>query len=118
MWIGSEDGTEGATEAFGRLGAKLSSLKGRHFYGLLQNGEYRAAVARSEDDDPLTLELESGVIPGGDYLRTRLVDWERVEQIGEAFKAMAAGIVPDASRPEVEFYRRERELLLFLPIKG
>lgn len=56
MYLVAEGGPAGAKDAFNQLEGKLSSLRGRKFYGTFQpeTGEYRACVA-----------LESGEIPSG-----------------------------------------------------
>jgi hypothetical protein len=52
-------------------------------------------------DDPAALGLESGRLPGGRYLRTRLR--------GEPRQL-------DESSPSIEFYRRHDEIDLLLPV--
>ncbi len=53
MCVRAEDGPQGARGAFRRLEAKLSSLRGRKFYGTYHAGEYHACVVLQPGDDPL-----------------------------------------------------------------
>jgi hypothetical protein len=60
MYVAGDTGTpiaEQAPKAFKELEAKLSSLKGRKFYGVILGDEYRACVAMNLEDDPLSLPL-------------------------------------------------------------
>lgn len=122
MYIVAEGGPAGARDAFNKLEGKLSSLRGRKFYGTFQpeTGEYRACVALESDDDPQGMGLATGVIPGGLYLREKMKDWmSRTDEIGKTFVAMAEReqIRVDSHRPSVEFYRSQDELILLLPIR-
>jgi len=117
MYVKAEDGSIHAEQAFHALEAALPSLRGRRFYGIYLNGEYRACVARLPNDDPESLGLSTWTIPGGDYFREKVVDWrQKLPEIGEAFAAMAEKVSADLSRPSLEYYRNQSELHLYLPI--
>lgn len=121
MYIKSESGVTGAKETFDALESKLTSLRGRKFYGTYEprTGEYRACVTLQSDDEPSRLGLPTWTIPGGVYLREKMKDWaSRVPDIGKTFAMMAepASHRLDESRPSVEFYRSESELILLLPV--
>ena len=117
MYVVSPNGTEGAAEAFDRLEARLPSLKGRKFYGTMLNGEYRACVALEPQDRPAAMGLGTWTIPGGAYVRRKLPDWpEHVAEIGQIFGTLAAEHPRDPARPNVEFYRSQKELLLFMAV--
>ena len=123
MYLRSEGGVTGAKETFGILERKLTSLRGRKFYGTYDpgTGEYRACVAVQSGDDPSRLGLQTWSIPGGLYLREKMSDWTtRVQDIGKTFARMAeqSGNRVDESRPSVEFYRSESELILLLPVRA
>jgi hypothetical protein len=120
MYVESDSGLAGASAAFGRLEARLPSLKGRKFYGTFQppSGPYRACVAIEPGDDASALGLPTWTIPGGAYRRRKLVNWtDRIPEIGDTFRQMSEQWERDPSRPSVEFYRSQKELLLFLPVK-
>jgi len=120
MYVESSTGLAGASEAFDRLEARFPSLKGRKFYGTFEppGGPYRACTAIEPGDDAPALGLEMWVIPGGTYTRRKLLNWQtRIPEIGETFESMAKEGERDSSRPSIEFYMSEKELVLFLPVK-
>lgn len=121
MYVRAENGLHGVQAAFAALEAKFSSLRGRRFYGTYapRTDEYRACVALKSGDDPRQLGLETWTIPGGLYVGEKMRDWEnRIADIGKTFIAMTEreGDRVDSSRPSIEFYRSESELVLLLPI--
>ena len=119
MYVVAIGGLQGINEAWDKLETPLPSLKGRKFYGTYLNGEYRACVALRDDDDPAALGFETWIVPGGTYARRKIEDWpERTFEIGKTFAAMAAEYPVDPTRPNIEFYRSQKELILFLPIKS
>ena len=120
MYVESAAGLAGAAEAFRQLEARLPGLKGRKFYGTFQppDGPYRACVASASGDDATSLGLTTWTIPGGKYSRSKLANWEDdLPEIGRSFQRMARECERDPSRPSVEFYRSQKELVLLLPIR-
>jgi hypothetical protein len=114
---------KGPSAAFDLLESRLPSLKGRKFYGTFQfkpdGEEYYACVARVDSDDPGKMQLETGVIPGGWYARSRLMDWEKnLSKLPSLFEEMARTLDGDPERPSLEFYRSQAELQLFLPVRS
>lgn len=119
MYVESASGLAGAADAFDRLEARFPSLKGRKFYGTFQPpaGPYRACVAIQPGDEPSALGLPTWTIPGGKYRRGKVANWEQnMPEIGKTFQRMADAHARDASRPSIEFYRSQKELVLFLPV--
>jgi hypothetical protein len=122
MYVESTNGPEGGPDAFNKLESRLPSLKGRKFYGTFQypDGPYRACIALGDSDDSKALGLDTWVIPGGKYARRKLEDWaKRAWEIPQLFTALSEeyrGRV-DSSRPSIEFYKSQKELLVFLPLK-
>ena len=115
--------TEDEPNAIGRAWERLEAttgLRGRKFFGAFYpaTGEYRACVQAQEGDDPAALGLESGRLPGGRYLRTRLHGEppQVYERIGPTFEALVQTTRPDESRPSIEHYRRRDEIDLLLPV--
>jgi len=113
----------GPAEAMHRLESKLPSLKGRRFYGtfrlLLQGEEYFACVEKVVGEDPASLDLSAGTIPGGPYVRRKVKGWERIiaeGKLGSIFEEMANYYHVDRSRPSIEFYRSMSELHLLVPV--
>ena len=114
---------KGPSAAFNLLESKLLTLKGRKFYGTFQptpdGEEYYACVVRIDSDDPERMQLETGVIPGGWYVRSKLSDWEKkIAQLPSLFEEMARTHDVDPKRPSLEFYRSQAELQLFLPVRS
>lgn len=112
---------KGPSAAFDLLESKLPTMKGRKFYGTFEmkpeGEEYYACVARVESDDPEKMQLETGLIPGGWYARSKLADWEKnLSKLPTLFEEMARSNDVDPQRPSIEFYRSQAELQLFLPI--
>jgi hypothetical protein len=65
------------------------------------------------------MELETGVIGGGWYVRSKLIDWEKnLSKLPTLFDEMASTNDVDRTRPSLEFYRSQAEMHLFLPVKG
>lgn len=94
-------------------------VRGRKAYGYWDPAarEYRACYAVKEEDDPAADGLARGVIPGGPYRRGRLEGEDVYAKIGAAFDELAQDASVDESRPWFEFYRREGEVDIFIPIK-
>jgi len=114
---------KGPKAAFDLLESKLPTLKGRKFYGTFQftpDGEdYYACVVRIDTDDPEKMKLETGVVPGGWYARSNLLDWEKnLSKLPSLFEEMARTHDVDPERPSLEFYRSQAEMHLFLPVRS
>ena len=119
VYVESATGTAGAATAFDQLENRLQSLKRRKFYGTFQRplGPYRACTAVEADENAAMVGLKTWVIPGGKYRRRKLMNWQAdVARIGEAFESMAKDGASDLSRPSIEFYRSQKEVVLFLPV--
>jgi len=109
---------EQAPDAFQRLEAKLASLKGRKFYGLVVGGEYRACIAIAGDEDAATLPHPTWTVPGGRYARDKIAAWEaHRDQIGPAMEALRRRPDFDPTRPCIEYYKSQRELRLLVPVR-
>ena len=120
MYVESDRGLAGASEAFDRLEARFASLRGRKFYGTFQppDGPYRACVVVEPGDDATALGLPTWTIPGGRFSRRKLMNWaDNMPEIGKSFRRMSEESEHDARRPSIEFYRSQKELVLFLPVK-
>jgi hypothetical protein len=114
----------GPAAAMALVESKLTTLKGRRFYGVFRptpgGEEYFACVARTTEADPVKMGLETGEIPGGWYARRKIRDWEKdITQLAVQFQDMirVLGETVDPSRPEIEFYRSQAEMLVFVPVR-
>ena len=119
MFLRTEDEPAAMEHGWERLEA-AAGLRGRKFFGAFYpaTGEYRVCVQVQEGDDPDALGLESGRLPGGRYLRTRLHGEppQVYERIAPTFAALVKMTRPDETRPSIEFYRRRDEIDLLLPV--
>lgn len=116
----STEGVRNSASAFSKLEAALPNLKGRKFYGVLSGnsdtGIYRACVVSKPSEN--IGGLEKWIIPGGKYIRAKIKDWEKhVDLIAPAFSDMTRRYKIDNSRPSIEYYRSQKELLLLFPVK-
>jgi hypothetical protein len=120
LFISVPDEVEQIGQAFERLEG-LVGLRGRKFFGAFypSTKEYRACV-QLEDDDADALGLETGTLPGGRYLRTRLRGEPPAvyDRIAPTFEELARAANADDTRPSIEFYRRHDEIDLLLPLAG
>lgn len=107
-----------APSAFNRLEESLSSLRGRRFFGVALDGEYRACVAVDGRDDVESLPHPPYTIPGGRYIHRRLKNWgEKVELIGQTVEQLMSRSDYDPSRPVVEAYRSHTDLVVRVPVR-
>ena len=91
------DGLEHIRRAWDELEAVVP-LRGRHFYGAFDPAanDYRACVEVGEEDEIIP-SLESGLLPGGRYLRARLRGMPPAvyERIGPTFDELTKAAEPD-----------------------
>ncbi len=119
-----------APKVMSQLEASLPSIRGRKFYGVVHDGEYRACVAirpeidttdETTDDttgDTTSLPHPRFTVPGGRYVHRRLPDWDnKTEIIGRVVDELAARPDYDSSRPVIEFYRSHTELVIRVPVR-
>jgi hypothetical protein len=122
LYIKSTNGLAGSQEAFNKLGSCLPTSSGRKFYGTFYypDSPYRACATIKNRDDPKTWELGEWTVPGGNYAYRKLENWtNHTWEIPEIFASLSKeyqGNV-DSKRPCIEFYKDQKELLLFLPIR-
>jgi hypothetical protein len=112
---------EDVKDAFNSLEQKLSSKNGRQFLGAINvsntNIEYKACLVQKAKNEHVTLGFDSYVIPGGKYITNKLVNWTKnTHLIKEMFEEMGYKFRFDANRPQLEYYKSNRELILMLPI--
>jgi hypothetical protein len=108
-------------EAWPAFESAFDSLRGRRMMGLIDNraGTYRLCTERLPRDKENQLGLDETTIPGGPYLRLRLVgDHPGIYgKIAAAFDELFEHAEHDPTRPLIEFYRREGEVDCLVPIK-
>ncbi len=112
---------DGVKSAFNSIEKKLPSKNGRQFFGAvsIKNNEfsYKACLVQKEAYEHLVLGLDNYTIPGGKYVTHKLLNWTKnTHLIKEIFGEMEYKYRFDASRPQLEYYKSSRELLLMLPV--
>ena len=115
LFVRSASGPAGSAAAFEQLESRLPTLRGRKFFATCRGEDYRACVKIQEGDDLDALGLEVGEIPGGAYARARLEGGP--ENIAATFARLASEHAEDPTRPCIEFYRREGEVILLMPVR-
>lgn len=123
MYVSRRDSAaDAAPQAFEELERKLGNLRGRKFYGAFfpREDEYRACVVETDEDDASELGLTEGALPGGRYAKTSLrgEPEEIYPRIAATFDELKGAVTHDPERPSLEFYRRQDEVILLLPIQG
>ena len=118
-WPGAPDDIPSAAQRAWQDLEALVPIQGRKAYGYWHPPamDYRACFSLEDGDEPEALGLRRTVIPGGRYRRARLKGDDVYERIGETFDALAEGAAVDGSRPWLEFYRRQDEVDVLIPIQ-
>jgi hypothetical protein len=100
---------------------RLVGLRGRKMYAQAdeRRNTYTVCTPVKEDDLPDQLGLQLGTLPGGWYLRGRLVGEppQIYGHIADGMAELRATTATDDTRPLVEFYRRRDQIELWLPIR-
>ena|SRR5262245_7294285 len=107
--------------AWRTLESKLTSLKGRKFYGVCQNeGDgmvYYAGLEPLSPEEVQQLALPTLFLKGGKYVRVKLSDWPRhTDQISSIVEELKKSFCTDPARPLLEHYRSHSELHLLAPL--
>lgn len=111
----------GIKAAWDRLESKLSSLKGRKFYGLTvcegSHLAYFAGLVPVSDAEVSSLGFPTMMIKGGKFARAKLFDWSNhTDEIGKIFDELMRDFPMDPNGPTVEYYRSQSELHLLIPL--
>ena len=102
------------------LEARFDSMRGRKTMAVVypEDAVYRLAATMRDDDDPDALGLKMGALPGGPYLRLRLVGEppQVYRDIGPAFDELHFMGDYDPSRPSIELYVEHGHVDCLLPV--
>ncbi len=112
---------EEVNPAFEKLESKIVNKKGRKFFGAISFNndfvDYKACLVPAYENEHLALGFDEFIIPGGKYVTTKLIDWSNnTKKIKYLFEEMENKYKFDAMRPQLEFYKNNKELILMLPI--
>jgi predicted transcriptional regulator YdeE len=122
--VKSTNGPQSAGQAFMKLERRMTSLRGRKMYGLYypKSRDYYAGV-KIDNLNQSRMGLEECEIPYGKYARFKIKEWGRkIHDINLYFKKLINlckdyNYIEDFERPEIEFYRSQKELIVLLPVK-
>lgn len=111
----------GLQAAWDRLESRLSSLKGRKFYGVSRyEGSqlaYFAGVVPVSDQEVQALGLPTMTIKGSKYARAKLLDWRNhTGEIKQIFDQLTRDFPMDPEGWALEYYRSQSELHLLIPL--
>jgi hypothetical protein len=111
----------GVQTAWDRLESRLSSLKGRKFYGVSRyegsQMAYFAGVEPASDEEVTALGLPTMIIKGGKYARAKLLDWPKhTDKIGQIFSELTRDFPMDPNGWALEYYRSQSELHMLIPL--
>lgn len=104
------------------IGNKIKSISDRKILGTLYFTndpiDYSICVEQRSTDSPELLGLVPQVLPGGNYIKTSLINWEsKLDSIKEIYSELRTKYLLDDQRPQLEFFKSKRELTLYFPIK-
>ena len=107
--------------AWRTLESRLSSLKGRKFYGVCCNESsrtvYYAGLVPLDETEIEQLGLSTFEVKAARYVRVKLSDWhQHTDQIPAIFDDLERNFPTDSSRPVLEHYRSHTELYLLAPL--
>jgi hypothetical protein len=123
MVVRADEFPSGLKTAWDTLESKLSSLKGRKFYGASRyEGSqmvYFAGVVPVNDEEVTELGLPTISIKGGKYARVKLLDWpDHTKEIGPLVDALMQEFPMAPNGWVLEYYRSQSELHLLVPLAG
>jgi hypothetical protein len=111
----------GIKTAWNRLESRLTSLRGRKFYGVTRCEDsqlvYFAGVVAASNEEVTALGFPTMMIKGGKYARAKLFDWpNHTDKIGEILGELMRDFPMDTYEPTLEYYRSQSELHLLIPL--
>ena len=121
MVVRAEEFPSGLKAAWDGLESRLSSLKGRKFYGVSRyegaQMVYFAGVVPTGDEEVAALGLPTMTVKGGKYARAKLMDWSKhTDEIGPIFDELAQEFPMTPNGWVLEYYRSQSELHLLMPL--
>lgn len=119
--VRADEFPSGVKTAWDRLESRLSSLKGRKFYGVSRHEgsqmAYFAGVVPASDEETTALGLPTMMIQGGKYARAKQLDWpNHTDKIGQIFSELMLDFPMDPNGWAFEYYRSPSELHLLIPL--
>lgn len=121
MVVRADEFPSGIKTAWDTLESRLSSLKGRKFYGVSRcessQMAYFAGVVPASNEEVQALGLSTMMVKGGKYARAKLSDWSHhTAKIGQIFSELMRDFPMDPNGWTLEYYRSQSELHLLIPL--
>ncbi len=112
---------EEVDSAFSKIEKQYGKNSSHTFFGAINFNnaevEYRACLEQKNKHAHNIQGIEKYIIPGGRYVSSRLLNWTRnTHLIKEIFNDLENKYIFDQTRPQLEYYKSNRELVLMLPI--
>jgi hypothetical protein len=113
----------GISEAFDELIEKTGDCAGeRNYFGVsyISNGKmiYKAVAAEKSDGEAKQFNYEEGMIEKGEYIFEVLKDWQtKTDCIKDVFRKMMNDERIDKTKPAVEWYKNNDEMLCMVKAK-
>jgi predicted transcriptional regulator YdeE len=116
------DNPDAIKAAWQQLEARLTSLRGRRFYGVCYEGGaregYYAGLEPVNEQEGTRLGFEPLTVDAGKFVRLSIKDWQaKIAEIPQLVDMLRRDFVTDPARPTIEFYRSQTELHLLVPLR-
>lgn len=101
---------------------KMHDTTNRKLFGMLYFDKeplnYSICIEQMKKDNPSKHGFESVIVPGGNYIKTSLINWEqKLENLQQVFIELKNKYLLDDQRPQIEEFKSKRELIIYFPIK-
>ena len=113
----------GVEYSFKKMESILQKSKKRKFFGMINHmGNeiiYQACATFIRGDEDLDNGLEKIKIPGGQYILYTLENYRKnAHLVKEIFEEIGNKYLIDPYRPQLEYYKNNKELEIMLPIRN
>jgi hypothetical protein len=101
---------------------KMDDSVNRKLFGMMYFDKeplnYSICIEQMKKDNPIKHGFESCLIPGGNYIKTSLINWElKLESLQQVFLELKSKYHLDDKRPQIEEFKSKREMIIYFPIK-
>jgi hypothetical protein len=101
---------------------KVVNEEQRKVFGMLYFDKdpvrYSICVEQKKKDNPDKFGFNSILLPGGNYAKTSLINWEsKLDSLKQVFDELKIKFLLDDSRPQIEEFKSKREMIIYFPIR-
>ena len=101
---------------------KMDDSVNRKLFGMMYFDKeplnYSICIEQMKKDNHIKHGFESCLIPGGNYIKTSLINWElKLESLQQVFLELKSKYHLDDKRPQIEEFKSKREMIIYFPIK-